>query len=280
MAWFHHNLLRLTVWKALFVLRYTQPKKTELPSFGAYILEDGFSTKYEARLVVLKLLHGSESPPGLVKIQIFGPHPQLLTQEAWSRAWGFSFLTCCGAGEDSLRVPRTARRSKQSILKEINPDYSPEGLMLKLQYLATDEKSRLIGKDPDAGKDWRQEEKGRTEDEVVGWHHWLNGHEFEQALGDGDRQGSPVCCCLWGHRVGRGLVTKQQQHVPSWCLCCSSGNHIPRTTRLDHQLSGDSRKHVGRREEEKANVKYHSTVLRDCLKFETLFKIKSVLLLL
>ena len=134
MAWFHHNLLRLTVWKALFVLRYTQPKKTELPSFGAYILEDGFSTKYEARLVVLKLLHGSESPPGLVKIQIFGPHPQLLTQEAWSRAWGFSFLTCCGAGEDSLRVPRTARRSKQSILKEINPDYSPEGLMLKLRW--------------------------------------------------------------------------------------------------------------------------------------------------
>ena len=62
-------------------------------------------------------------------------------------------LSRCGAGEDSLRVPRTARRSKQSILKEINPDYSPEGLMLKLQYLATDEKSLLIGKDTDAGKD-------------------------------------------------------------------------------------------------------------------------------
>ena len=46
-----------------------------------------------------------------------------------------------------------------------------------------DAKSRLIGKDPDAGKDWRQEEKGTTEDEMGGWHHWLNGHEFEQALG-------------------------------------------------------------------------------------------------
>ena len=51
---------------------------------------------------------------------------------------------------------------------------------------------------PDAGKDWRQEEKGMTEDEMVGWHHRLNGHEFEQALGDGEGQGSLVCCSSWG----------------------------------------------------------------------------------
>ena len=51
-------------------------------------------------------------------------------------------------------------------------------------------KTWLIGKDPDAGKDWRQEEKGMTEDEMVGWHHWLNGHEFEQAPGVGDGQGN------------------------------------------------------------------------------------------
>ena len=55
-------------------------------------------------------------------------------------------------------------------------------------------KSGLIGKDPDVGKDGRQEEKGMTEDEMVGWHHQLNGHEFEQALGVGDGQGSLVCC--------------------------------------------------------------------------------------
>ena len=54
-------------------------------------------------------------------------------------------------------------------------------------------KNWLIGKDPDAGKDWRWEEKGTTEDEMVGLHHWLNGHEFEQALGVGDRQGSLAC---------------------------------------------------------------------------------------
>ena len=60
-----------------------------------------------------------------------------------------------------------------------------------------DAKSWLIGKDPDAGKDWGQEQKGMTEDEMVGWHHWLVGHEFEQTLGDGGR-GSLALCSWWG----------------------------------------------------------------------------------
>ena len=60
-------------------------------------------------------------------------------------------------------------------------------------------KNQLIRKDPDAGKDWRQE-KGMTEDEMVGWHHWLDGHEFEQALGVGDGQGSLTCCSPCGHK--------------------------------------------------------------------------------
>ena len=58
----------------------------------------------------------------------------------------------------------------------------------------------LIGKDLDAGKDWRQEEKGMTEDKIVGWHHRLYGHEFEQGLGVGDGQGGLACCSLWGHK--------------------------------------------------------------------------------
>ena len=62
-----------------------------------------------------------------------------------------------------------------------------------------DVKSQLIGKDPEAGKDWWQEEKGTTEDEMVGWHHWLNGHEFAQTLGDGEEQRSLVCCSPWDH---------------------------------------------------------------------------------
>ena len=60
-----------------------------------------------------------------------------------------------------------------------------------------DAKSWLIGKDPDAEKDWEQEEKGATEDEMIGRHHWLNGREFEQTLGDGEGQGSLVCCSPW-----------------------------------------------------------------------------------
>ena len=61
-----------------------------------------------------------------------------------------------------------------------------------------DAKNWLIGKAPNAGKDWRQKAKGMREDEMVGWHHWLNGHEFEQAAGVADGQGSLVCCSPWG----------------------------------------------------------------------------------
>ena len=64
----------------------------------------------------------------------------------------------------------------------------------------TDAKNWLIVKDPDAGKDWRQEEKGTTEDEMVGWHHWLDAHEFEQVPGVGDGQGSLACCDSWGRK--------------------------------------------------------------------------------
>ena len=80
-----------------------------------------------------------------------------------------------------LRVPWTARRSNKSILKEINPEYSLEGLMLKvkLQYFGH-LMWRADSSHRDAGKDWGQEEKGTTEDEMVGWHHWFDGQEFEQ----------------------------------------------------------------------------------------------------
>ena len=87
----------------------------------------------------------------------------------------------------------------------------PVKVMLKLkhQYFGHLMQSPLIGKDPDAGKDWRQEEKGTTENEMVRWHHWLDGHESEQALGDSEGQGSLVCCSSWGCRVRHDLVTKQ-----------------------------------------------------------------------
>ena len=100
-----------------------------------------------------------------------------------------------------MRVPWTARRSNQSILKEISPGYSLEGLMLKLkfQYLGHQlrradslEKSLMLGKIEDRRR------RGVTEDEMVGWHHQLNGPEFEQTPGDSEQQGSLVCCSPWG----------------------------------------------------------------------------------
>ena len=73
-------------------------------------------------------------------------------------------------------------------------------------------KNLLIGKDPDAQQDWSQEEKRTTEDEMVGWHHWLDGPDFGQAPGVGDGQGSLACCSPWGCRVGYSWVTE-----PNWC---------------------------------------------------------------
>ena len=120
-----------------------------------------------------------------------------------------------------LRVPWTTRRSNWLILKEICPEYLLEGPMLKLNlqysgYLMWKALAntlykvffqyfghlmwRLISKDPDSGKERRQEAKGKTEDEMVRWHHWLNGHEFEQVLEDGEGQGSLECCSPRGHK--------------------------------------------------------------------------------
>ena len=101
-----------------------------------------------------------------------------------------------------LRVPWTAKRSNESVLKEISPEYSLEELILKLKFhtFATWCEELTHWKYPDAGKEWRQEEKETTEDEMVGWQHWLNGHEFEQAPGDCDGQRNLACCSPWDHK--------------------------------------------------------------------------------
>ena len=82
-----------------------------------------------------------------------------------------------------------------------------------------DVKNWLIGKDPDDGKDWRREEKGTTEDEMVGWRHRLDAHEFEQAPGIGDGQGILSCCSPWGsQRVGHNWVTELKQKMEFYIL--------------------------------------------------------------
>ena len=78
-----------------------------------------------------------------------------------------------------------------------------------------DAKTQLIGKDPNAGEDWRQEEKWVREDEMDGWYHWLTGHSFEQTLGDSEGLGSLACCSSWDCRVGQDLATEQQTGAPT-----------------------------------------------------------------
>ena len=154
-------------------------------------------------------------------------------RESWApKNW--CFWTVCW--RRLLRVPWTARRSNQSTLKEINPEYSLEGHMLKLnlQYFGhlngranslekmlmlgkndaeatilwpPDAKSWLIGKDPYARKDWGQEKRA-TEDEMVGWRDWLNGHKFELTPGDPEGQRS-LAYTVHG-------VTKSQTRLSDW----------------------------------------------------------------
>ena len=142
----------------------------------------------------------------------------------WNTGHGGSVLSCRGKGKRSMPIigelksggpiressslirncwfdnpyrglynPWATRRSNQSILKEINPGCSLEGLILKLKfqyfgYLMW--RADLVEKSLMLWNDWEQEEKGTTEDVLVGWHHWLNGHEFEETLGDSEGQGS------------------------------------------------------------------------------------------
>ena len=127
-------------------------------------------------------------------------------------------LLNCGVGEDS-----------QAFLdcKEIKPD-NPTGNQPWIFIGRTDAKGEtpilwppdvknwLLGKDSDAGKDWRQEEKGMIEDEMGGWHYWLNGHEFEPALGDGEGQASLACCSSWGCKeldLTELLITTISQYI-------------------------------------------------------------------
>ena len=109
-------------------------------------------------------------------------------------------LLNCGAGEDSWESPLDCKKinpkGNQSWILTGRTDAKAEAPIL----WPPDVKNGLIGKDPDAGKDWRQEEKEMTEDEMVGCHHWLDGHEFESAPGVGDGQGSLACCSTWDHK--------------------------------------------------------------------------------
>ena len=110
---------------------------------------------------------------------------------------------------DCKEVQQVNPKGNQSWIFIGRTDAEAETLILWPPYA----KNWLIRKDPDAGKDWRQEEKGMTKNEMVGWHHQLDGHEFEQDLGVGDGQRSLVCCCPWGHRVRHDWVIELNRRI-------------------------------------------------------------------
>ena len=107
-----------------------------------------------------------------------------------------------------LRVPWTARRSNQSILNDISPGCSFEGLMLKLKFQYFGHLLRRVYSLEKTLMDPGQEEKGTTEDEMAEWYHQLDGREFEWILGVGDGQGRLACCVSWGHRVRHDWATE------------------------------------------------------------------------
>ena len=133
-----------------------------------------------------------------------------------------------------LRVPWTARRANQTILKEISPQCSLERLTLKLklQYFGPpDAKSWLIGKDPDAGEDGRQKENGAVEDEMVRQHHWHDGHEFEQTLGE---RGQKSLAC-GSHEVAKSWTWPSDwTRIPLWRDPPSWLNITPTTSQRAH----------------------------------------------
>ena len=127
--------------------------------------------------------------------------------ECWTINWCFWIVVL----EKTFERPLESKE-----IKPVNPKQNQPGIFIRRtdaeaevpKFWLPDVKGRLIGKDPDAGKDWGQEEKRVTEDEMIGWPYRLDGHEFEQTLGDSEGQGSMACCSPWGHRVRHDWATE------------------------------------------------------------------------
>ena len=129
--------------------------------------------------------------PSLCVVPVHQPQKSSIVHQTWT---GDSFHIWYESPLDCKEIKSVLLKGNQSWVFFRRTDVEAEAPNL----WPPNGKNWLIGKDPDAGKDWRQEEKRTTEDEMVGWHHWLNGHEFEQAPGVGVGQGSLACCSLWG----------------------------------------------------------------------------------
>ena len=143
-------------------------------------------------------------------------------KEGWElKNWCFStvvFEKTLESPLDSKEIkPVNPKKGNQSWILIRRTDAETEAPIL----WPPDVKNQLMRKDPDAGNDWRQGEKGTTEDETVGWHHWLQGQDFEQRPGDGEGQGGLACCSLWG---SKDWATEQQPGRPLFPILCFSSS--------------------------------------------------------
>ena len=153
------------------------------------------------------VVHQALLSMGFSKQEYWSGLPFLSPKESWAlKNWCFWTVVW----RRLLRVPCTARRSNQG-----NPKGNQSWIFIgrtdaeaETPILWPPDANWLIGKYPDAGKDWRQKEKETTADEMVGWHYQLNGHGFRWTLGVGDGQGGLACCSSWGHRVGHDWATE------------------------------------------------------------------------
>ena len=142
--------------------------------------------------------------------------------ESWTIKKGWALKIWCLQTVVLEKTPESPSHSKE--IKAVNPKGNKSWIFIERTDAENEApilwspnvKSCIIGKDPDAGKDRRQEQKGMTEEEMVGWHHWLSGHGFEQALGDGEGQGSLECCSLWDRKE---LDTTEWLNNKMWFTC-------------------------------------------------------------
>ena len=192
-------------WKKCQTLFWGAPKSLQILT-GAMILKDAYSLEGKLWPNLDSILKSRDitlqTKVHLVKAMVFSSsHVQVWEldhKEDWAlKNWCFRTVVL----ENTLESPLDCKEIKPVSSKGNQPlifigrsDAEAETPIL----WPPDVKNWLIGKDPDSGKDWREEEKGMTEDEIVGWYYWLNGTEFEQAPGAGDGQGSLTCCSPWG----------------------------------------------------------------------------------
>ena len=161
---------------------------------------------------------------------------ELNHKEGWAlKNWCFQFVVL----EKTLEIPLDSMEIKPFNLKG-NQSWIFFGRTdAKALVLWLDAKSQLIWKDPDAGKDWGQVEKGVTEDEMVEWHHWLRAYEFEQTLGDGERQGSLACCRPHSmcYKKNQTLLSswKQQQFYLNWRWVARTHRIVTEIQAMAHQ---------------------------------------------